>query len=93
MKLSGKSQLRRRRAVARKFQLRRGTTCQYRVIPYGRISGGGASIYFPHDEGNIENHTGSHAAYPQRAELPVGGRNGDDEDLLIGAAAGRRRVR
>ena len=93
MKLSGKSQLRRRRAVARKFQLRRGTTYQYRVIPYGRISRGGASIYFPHDEGNIENHTGLHTACPQRAELPVGRRNGDDEDLLIGAAAGRRRVR
>ena len=93
MNLSGKSQLRRRRAVARKFRLRRGTTYQYRVTPYGRISRGGGSIYFPYGEGNIENYTGLHTAYPQRTELPVGRRNGEDEDLLIGAAAGRRRVR
>ena len=73
--------------------LKCGTTYQYRFTPYGRISRGGASIYFPYDEGNIENDTGLHTAYRQRAEMAVGRRNGDDEALLIGAAAGRRRGR
>ena len=59
--------------------LKCGTTYQYRFTPYGRISRGGASIYFPYDEGNIENHTGLHTAYRQRAEMAVGRRNGDDE--------------